>query len=269
MFTYRSGPPDCPWAVFRMLEHSRAAGVDLRWMRYGNALIDRARNQAIGDLRPDAGWAFFVDDDMLMQPDALVRLLACSRPVVSAYCVTRPPVDLPFKIWDPAACQFNPLYRLKRNKLLVGQFALGAACLLMDRTTIDALLEQFLGAYDWLKRNQREHDRLHVRAEYREKERVRKEEIRRANWAADKYVQVFDREMEPGERRLGEDVCLSQKLIWLGVEAAIDTSTAVAHVGEYPYGPWDLDVSFEEMPDWLRPKVRVPQPQMEMAELTQ
>ena len=242
-----------------MLEHSRAQGINLRWMRYGNALIDRARNQAIGELRPEAEWVLLIDDDMLMQTDALVRLLACERPVVSAYCVTRPPVDLPFKLWDPASQQFNPLYQLRPNRLLVGQFSVGAAFLLVDRPTIDALVEQFLTARDWLEGNRREHDRLHAHNEYREKERARKEEIRRVNWETDKYAQVFDREMEPGERRLGEDVCFSRKLVWLGIETAIDTSTVVAHVADYPYGPWDLGVTFDELPEWLRPKVRAPQ----------
>lgn len=258
VFTYRGAPADCPWAVMAMCKHSANQGVEVRVQRYGNALIDAARNRSLVEVRPDADSVLFVDDDMLMAPDALLRLMAHEQPVVSAYCTTRPPVDLPFKVYDPKSDQFVPLYALKEGKLVQGQFAVGAAFLLVRRSTLGALVEHYLTAQDWLFFERRTLDRLHVRADLREKERARKEEIRRATFQADGYVRVFDRNLDANERRFGEDIDFSRKLVALQIPVAIDTGTVVAHISEYPYGPWDLDDDFFRMPAWLRVKVRSP-----------
>lgn len=241
-----------------MCQYAVQQGAGVRPARYGNALIETARNQALGALRPEADYALFVDDDMLMEPDALTRLLAHGVPVVSAYCTTRPPVDLPFKVYDPQIEQFHPLAELKPNTLVRGQFGVGAAFLLVRREVIERLREFYLTAADWLYFERRTLDRLHVRTELREKERARREEIRRAAFAKDGYLRVFDRNLTPDERKFGEDIDFSRKLAALGIETAIDTGTMVGHVGDYPYGPWDLDDKWEGLVPWARPKFREP-----------
>jgi hypothetical protein len=239
-------------------QYAAQRGVAVRPVRYGNALIEAARNQALKELSPEADYALFVDDDMVTDADALMRLLEHQVPVVSALCTTRPPVDLPFKVYEPRADQFVPLAELKPDSLVRGQFAVGAAFLLVERSVLERLREFYLTAGDWLYFERRTLDRLHVRTELREAERARREGIRRAGFARDGYLRVFDRNLTPDDRRLGEDMDLSRKLVGLGIETAIDTATVVAHVGDYPYGPWDLDDKWAGLVPWARPKSRGP-----------
>lgn len=207
---------------------------------YGNALIHQARNKALATVRPDA-YAFFLDDDMLPEKDALMRLLADRQPVVSALCTTRmEPVEIAAKVYDQQTDQFAPLSRVKLNKLLVGQFGVGAAFMLMDRPTVDALIEYYMTARDWLDEHQPMFHRLHVRAERREAERVRRSDFRRARWLTEKQLRVFDYMDTDAELQLGEDITLCRKLIKLGIPVALDTSVQVGHLGERPYGIWDV-----------------------------
>lgn len=234
-------------AIAAMLEHARKEGVDLRTPIYGNALIDRARNEALAFCRPDSEFVLFLDDDMLPRPDALVRLLSHQLPVVSALCTTRiPPVRFALKLYDEASDQFIPIQAIREDKVVTGPFGVGAAFLLMNRTTIEALKEYYFTARDWLDDNTKLLNRLHVRAEWREKERARKEQIRRGFWEREKVLRVFDMLIGENELKHGEDVSLSKHLIRLGIPISVDSGAVVGHLGEYPYGPWDVKEEEEQ-----------------------
>jgi hypothetical protein len=229
-------------AIMGMVSASRKAGHSLNLRTYGNALVHRARNDALATFGAGADYALFVDDDMVPEPEALNQLLAHRVPVVSAACTTRvPPVRLAAKVYDEKSDQFVPLEAIRPDRLVTGQFAVGAAFLLMDRATIESLREYYLSARDWLDENIRLLNRLHVRADLREKERARKEEIRRAHFEREKMLRVFDFPVADSELQLGEDIALSRKLVNLGIPVSIDASVAVGHLGEHTYGPWDLN----------------------------
>jgi glycosyltransferase involved in cell wall biosynthesis len=220
-----------------MVQFTLNRGVHVREHVYGNALIHRARNQALAQMRPEATHVFFVDDDMLPPPDALVRLLNVRKPVVSALCTTRSYADLRIaaKVYDPDTDGFGALSRLNLSRVVCGPFAVGTAFLLLDRGTVDRLIEYYLGAQDWVDERLRELSRLHVRVEYRERERLRKEALRRELFERQQILRIFDYPVNEGEMQLGEDICLGRKLLNLGIEVAIDATTQVGHLGEYPY----------------------------------
>lgn len=241
MFSYRSAPTSAQIALRGMIDRTRAAGHDVRDVMYGNALIHRSRNTAIAKLRPDAEYVLLVDDDMVPAGNALLALMQHNLPVVSAACTTRvPPVEIAAKVYDAASDQFVPLDALRPNAVLTGQFAVGAAFVLFQASVLAQLAEYYLSARDWLDESARLLNRLHVRTENREKERARKEEIRRAHFARERIIRVFDFPVNDGELQLGEDICVARKLIALGVPVALDTRVMVGHIGEYPYGVWDL-----------------------------
>ncbi len=224
-----------------MLDATKEAGHDVRDFLYGNALIHKSRNTALTKVRDGTEYVFMIDDDMVPQANALLAMMQHDLPVVSAACTTRvPPVEIAAKLYHAESDQFVPLDDLRPNTLLKGPFAVGAACVLFQRKVLDQLIEYFLSARDWMDENRRLLDRLHVRAENREKERRRKEDIRRANYANERAVRVFDFPINDAELQLGEDICVARKLIALGVPVAIDTRVMVGHMGEYPYGVWDL-----------------------------
>lgn len=208
---------------------------------YGNALIHRSRNQALVSTRPDAD-VLFVDDDMLPLEDALLRLVAHGRPVVSALCTTRiPPIQYAFKLYDEPSDQFIPVDRVRLDRMITGQFSIGFGFLLVSREAIGKVIEHHLSGNDWLTDSRRKNDRLHVRAEWREKERARIEEIRRTRHASEKYLRVFRNLETDEELELGEDTTFSRRLIQVGIPVSIDTGTVVGHMGEHPFGPWDIE----------------------------
>jgi hypothetical protein len=228
--------------IFGMRDRTEDAGHDPRLFMYGNALIHRSRNNALAGVRADADYVLMVDDDMLPEPEALLKVLAHGVPVVSAACTTKvPPIHYAAKVFDPAADQFVPFDAIRPDTLVTGPFAVGGAFLLIDRKTIDALIEYHLSARDWLEENRRLLDRLHVRTEFRERERARKEEIRRARWASERLMRVFDFPVTDGELQLGEDISLGRRLLNLGIPVSIDSGVAVGHLGEYTYGPWNVE----------------------------
>lgn len=228
-------------AITNMVNRARRSGIDATVKLYGNALVHRSRNIAVAGLPPDADYALFLDDDMLPEPDALIQLASHQVPVVSAFCTTRgEPVAIAAKKYDPATDQFVALEALRPDTLVSGQYAVGAAFCLFHRDVIEALRDYYLSAQDWLDANARLLCRLGAKPQAIKLELERKQELRRRHWEKERYLRIFDFPVTDDELQLGEDIGLSRSLIKLSIPVAIDTSVAVGHLGEYPYGPWDL-----------------------------
>ena len=245
MLSYRSAPPTALRAINDMVRYSRAAGTEIETLLGGSALVHKERNLQLAKAPFDATHLLLLDDDMIPVPDSLERLLAHKVPVVSALCTTRvPPVKLVVHAYDERTDQFAPMHYMKPGKLHIGQFGFGAAFLLMARDVADLLIEDHLSAADWMEAHRRMFDRMHIRAEVREKERARREQIRRARYLANDYVlRVFDFGVTDQEVQYGEDVHVSRTLIRLKVKTAIDPECVVGHLGEYAWSPADVDYS--------------------------
>ena len=92
---YRDTPGPAHLSFARMAAHAAAAGVAVELEAAQDARIDVARNVLAAEaLRRGAGHILYVDDDVVLPPDALVRLLARDVPVVSGvYYRRRPPFE--------------------------------------------------------------------------------------------------------------------------------------------------------------------------------
>lgn len=224
-----------------MINYAKARGVSVEVRIYGNALIHRSRNLALATTREDVDFVMLLDDDMLPEQDALVRMLRRNVPVVTALCTTRhPPVEIAAKVYKPEEDQFHPLATVNLDRMITGSFGVGTAFVLIKREVIETLIEYHLSAQDWLEENRRRLDRMHVRAEMREKERAHIEEIRRLNFSKDKHMRLFDYQVIENEQQLGEDITFSRRLIKCGIPVAIDGTLHVGHVGEYAYSVMDI-----------------------------
>ena len=240
LFSYRNGPASARMAIDAMVLHSRQHGLDVDVLTYGNALIHRARNAALASVREEAS-ALFIDDDMIPEKDALLRLADARRPVISALCTTRGhPVRIAAKAFNADTGEFGWLETVNLTKVISGPFAPGTAFLLMDRATIDKLFEYHLSANDWEDEHRCLCSRLRVRSEQRETERARRERLRWKLWQTEKYARIFDYPVTDDELQLGEDISLGRKLLRLGIPVAIDGSTPVGHLGEYAYSVYDM-----------------------------
>ncbi len=239
---YRTMSVSCLSAISQMIRYADFNGYDVRTHLYGNALIHTARNTALAAVRPDADYVLFVDDDMLPEEDSLVRLLRHEKPVVSGLCTSRtPPIGLVCKVWKPEEGQFQPLGKVNIEKVIEGQFAVGAAFLLLSGPTIKALvgyvvsgqaaLDQMKGILDFVEVSDAARGRLKTYISNR----------LRARYVRDKIIQIFDFPYDPMTGlQYGEDIALSRKLIELDIPVAIDGTVCPGHVGEYPFGYWDV-----------------------------
>ena len=229
-----------------MAYRSHQAGVSILGpVEYGNALIHRARNEVLSQVTPDVSHVLMVDDDMVPEPDAILKFLAHDMPIVSALCVSRePPPRLVLKAYNEASGQFAPMTAMK-PKVHVGKFGIGAAFLLIKREVIEALIEDHLSAADWKEDHRRMCDRMHVRTEARDKEQQRRSELRRARWESEKAARVFDFPIGDDDLQYGEDIGLSRKLIRMGIPIAIDATVQVGHLGDKAYYPDDIDYAVE------------------------
>jgi len=241
VFTYRGWASTSRRAINQMAFYAHKAGVGIVGpVEYGNALIHRARNEVLAHIPPDVSHVLMVDDDMVPEAAALTRLLDHDLPVVSALCTTRlePPV-LAVKAYHEESGQFVPMAAMK-PKLHTGKFGVGAAFLLLRRDAIDAMIEDYLSAADWLEDHRRLMDRLHVRNELRRKEQQRRAGVRRARMASEKWLRVFDFPVGDDDLQYGEDIGMSRRLIRLGIPIAIDATVEVGHLGEKMFTPDDV-----------------------------
>lgn len=216
------------------------AGWQSSMVVYGNAMIAESRNRAIQSMATDADYLVMVDDDMMLERDAFVKLLAHRAPVVTILSTTRVlPVSLNVKFYDAPSDTFKAIGDIRRDRSVQGPFAVGTGMLALSRSVVEALIEHHLTAQDWLDATARSHQRMQVSQQRRERERMRLEGIRRERYAATRYARIFEFPTNDEDDVLGEDIALSRKLLSLGYEPIVDPTIKVGHVGEYAYSPDD------------------------------
>lgn len=247
LFTYRMAVVQPIVALTEMVHWARRDGLDAQMKMFGNALVHESRNQALASIRPDVDYVLMVDDDMMPSNKHVIRdLVALDCEVVAPLFTTRSePVSLTVKRYDEATDTFKGIESLKEatdNKILMGPFAVGMAFTLIRRDAIEKVIEYHLSAKDWLDDNRKLFDRLHVKAEYREKERSEIEKYRRDLFAKDRAARLFDFAVAHPHNYLGEDISFCRKLLRCGVQIALDCrlNMAPGHVGTYAFGPWDF-----------------------------
>jgi glycosyltransferase involved in cell wall biosynthesis len=241
--TYRTFNSNAYACINAMVAYTKHCGHDVAVPAiHGNAMVHRARNQALQPIREDADWVLMVDDDMAPERNALIRLLENDAEVVSALTTTR---ELPSKLtvtkYDPPADLFRPIIDYKPGSVLHGQFGVGTGFLAVRKGVIDQAAEWYLSGRDWLADNRLTFDRMHVRAEARETERQRIEEKRRKLFADKNYLRIFHYSVHDAQEEHGEDMTFSRNLIRMGVPITVDSRVQVGHIGDFPYGPWNLN----------------------------
>ena len=237
--TYRGFPRESAGTIRVAEECLRRSGVEVYPPDlYGSAMLADARNKILANRPPDADVTVFIDDDMFPEPMALVKLIEHTKehPVVSAACTTRTrPVKLCIKYFNRESQEFLEMDDIPRNKPFLEEVAVGTAFLALRKDVIEQLIEQYLSAADWMEERRREFDRLHVRAELRERERARIEGIRRTAWEQHRQLKIFRFGKIDNEIDLGEDVTLCYRLMQLGIKVLVDPTIIVGHLGDYPY----------------------------------
>lgn len=221
-----------------MLGWTEAGGVSVARCATKNSLIHQSRSQAIGQFVGSEKYAdcthlLMVDDDMVPPSDALLRLLALNEPIAAGLCTTRtPPITLTLFVVDAESGILPASHeRIPVDTVIKGPFATGAAFILMDRATAGRVIEDHLGAHDWVRENAAQHGRMFVKKAAIEAERLRMEMKRRLLWGMNFHNRVFRFATDDHERQYGEDTSFFWTLFHLGYRPVIDTGLLIGHVG--------------------------------------
>jgi hypothetical protein len=244
--SYRPVDTDPIALILQMASYTAKAGHDVGSPLFlKNGIVTWARNNGMAQMREDADFVLWVDDDMLPPADSLVRLLKHDQPVVSALMTTRalPPV-LCVKAYDREKDTFCKVERVKPDTLIKGDIAVGTGFLLLRRDAIDAVSRQYAEARDWLDDVTPLFNRLGVNSDKREEERARlaasrADLIKRGQMKP----QLFEFFVNDAGQPHGEDISFCRRLLRLGFKIAVDTSVQIGHAGVFPYGPWNLGES--------------------------
>lgn len=232
------------YAIEAMVQTARDRGHDVHFPPdvFGSAMITRARNQSLQAIRQDADYVLFVDDDMVPVQGALTRLIGHNKPVVSALCTTRTiPPELACRHYDKTTDRFSKVSDFDENILVRGPWILGFGFVLIQKPVLDAVIEYVLSGRDWLELNRKVYDRMHVRAENRDRERQRIESARRRLYEAERIAPVFQMPIHDElQHEIGEDSHFSRLLHLMGVDVWLDTGCLVGHIGDFPYSPIHL-----------------------------
>lgn len=210
---------------------------------HAGALVDVSRNNCIARyVRPDSDFVLFIDDDMKPEPDAINKIVALNRPIVSALMTTRmEPVSLALKKWNGENPGFSNWDDYPPTSIIEGEYAVGAAFLCIRMDALSTIVAYYLDAWDWMDWNRLMFDRLKVRSEYRQAERVRRSDLRRKNLKERGELRVFETEVHDGsEKRLGEDLVFSWKAIQCKIPITVDPSIRVTHTGSRDYSVEDF-----------------------------
>lgn len=242
-------------AIMAMALHSANEGVDVsKPDLHATSLPAHSRNQALSQIRDDADYVLWCDDDMHPEKDALLMLLEHDADAVSALCTTRDymPVQIAAYAYQESTDTFCPLgaydgadleHTFKPGvRVIKSKFGVGGAFLLVRKRLIDEAIEFHLSARDWEELHRAQFGRLKVRAENRERERQRIEAARRKMYDKGE-IYLFQHPFDPTYRVRGEDIHFSWLLLKLGYEIWIDTKPEVLHMGSFGYGPSLLGIT--------------------------
>lgn len=242
---YRNSPPQAIAAILHAIEAARKTGIQFvdPPTFYGSARLANARNEVLHEASTGpADYFVFIDDDMLPEPEAILRLLSHDVPIVTALCTTRSfPVKLCVRMWDRQRKVFREANRVNDKKLVSGEYAAGAAFFALRRDAFEKLRDHYLSATDWAMDNEEMFNRLHVRREYRDKEQARISDLRRRLYEKKGRVVIFDEITAPNQTKTGEDITFGLRCIQCGIPVSIDASITVGHLGDYPFGQWNYE----------------------------
>ena len=186
---------------------------------YQASILHWARNQSIADAlknHPDFSHLLLVDSDMTFGEDALDRLLAHQKDIVSGTCVKRVDPAVPVaKIWSERYQNYAELRDWPDETGLIEVDAVGAAFLLLTRKVILDLAEAY-----------------HPK-EFRE--------------SGNGWWFSYRKNVNGGE--LGEDVSMCWAAARLGFRIWLDTDLQIGHLGKYVY-------TLEDWKAWREPYLK-------------
>ena len=235
--TYRAPEPQTRDSVIAMKEHTRESDLAIVYdgPPISSAVVHWSRNFLIAEqIKSGKPWthALLIDDDMVVEPDALLRLLSHKKDIVTGLCTCRTDPPMPnIKFFEQDTGMFRQIWEWPANSLVeVGGG--GTGLMLLSRH----VLEQMAQAYFDCLWEQDFYGLSGARLEKIRAARLKKfdEPEKMCFWF--RFLPNPD-----GNIEMGEDMgfCYIARK-YCGIPTYCDTSVQPGHIGKYPFGIKDF-----------------------------
>jgi hypothetical protein len=227
-------------AVERMILASRGHCRPFIEPRYTSSVVHWTRNSELAGLlksRKPFDYVLFIDDDIIPEPDYLVKMVSHKKDFVGAACTVRrdPPVPN-FRIYTPENYTFHTCFNWKANELIGGlDYGIGAGMILISHDCLKKVAEYYINCEYEKKFYGLSGDMLEKLQAGRQEEATKTGDF----W----WFEFLKHPLGRGE--FGEDIAFCFKMIQLGLPVYIDTSLQPKHVGDYGYSLSDYHGSYQ------------------------
>jgi glycosyltransferase involved in cell wall biosynthesis len=234
--TYRAPEPQMKDALLKMLEYTREkdAATVYTAAPLSASIVHWTRNWLISDhINSGKPWThvLFIDDDIVPEPDALVRLLSHKKDIVAGLCTARQDPPVPnMKTWNKERGEAEKIWDWPEGKLIDGVMA-GTGLMLISKHALEQVAQVYFDCL-W------EQDVYGFSGE------------KLAAWKAARLKRFDDLKScywfrilptPSGDVEMGEDMnfCYIAKT-YCGIETHVDTSVQPGHIGKYPFSIRDF-----------------------------
>jgi len=219
-------------AAFAMVQASKPYCILTPAPGVSSSVVHWSRNDLLVNLRKSGQPADFVlcmDDDMVPEPDDLVKLLSHDVDFVAGACTVRKDPPLPnFRVWNEELRNFHTAFQWEGDGL-IEVAGVGLAFALIRTTVFDKV-----GEYTMSSRYEREW--LGMKEDF-----AARMEAGRRKYAREKgnewWFQFLPHPWGDGE--YGEDISFCLKARECGIKLYVDTTVRPGHIGPYAFGIGD------------------------------
>lgn len=234
--TYRAPEPQMQDALSAMVRHVREGNYAIA---YGGAPIQASvvhwsRNSLIQEhLKSGKPWthALMIDDDMVVEPDALERLLSHKKDIIAGLCTRRQDPPIPnIRFYEEETGSYRQIWEWPEKQLIeVG--AVGTGFMLISKNALEQVAQSYFDCL-W------EQECYGLSGE-----KLEKMKTARLKKFDDEKICYWFRFLpaKNGAIEMGEDVsfCFLAKR-YCGIATYVDTSVQPGHIGNYPFSIRDF-----------------------------
>jgi hypothetical protein len=232
--TYRAPEPQMQDALSAMVRHTREIATVYGGPPMSSSVVHWSRNGLISEhIKSGKPWThvLFIDDDIVVEPDALQKLLSHKKDIIAGICTRRQDPPVPnIRYYDREAGASRQIWEWPENQLIEVD-AVGTGFMLITQNALEQVAQAYFDCL-WEK------EFYGLAGEKLERLRA----VRLKKFDDEKICYWFRFLPTPaGDIEMGEDVtfCHIAKE-YCGIQVYVDTSVQPGHLGPYPFGIKDF-----------------------------
>lgn len=230
---YRTPDARMKDSLMQMVEKTRQHGVTVYAAgSIQSSVVHWTRNRLLGELlKSGKPWThvLYIDDDMVVDPDDLLRLLSHKQDIVAGLCTRRQDPPLPNALlWNGETKKYDRIWEWEQGTLLKGKIAGGTGLMLISRHATEQVAQAYFDCL-W------EIDNYGLSGE-----KLETIKAHRLKAFDDEKICYWFRFLGTAQE-MGEDVSFCHIAIhYCGLDVCVDTNVLPGHLGLYPFSIRDF-----------------------------